>query len=62
MVGARAGGPVLIVLRVSEMGDSDLLQVADAFDGLRLVTSLVQRGQQHRRQYGDDRYHHEQLN
>ena len=51
----------LIVVAVRGSGDSELLQIVDAGNRMRLFPRLVQRRQKHCRQNRDDRNHDEEL-
>ena len=53
---------VVVVLRVHRKAKANLLQIACAGDGTRLLARLGQRGQQHRRQDRDDGDDNQKLN
>ena len=58
-----SGHPVVVVRAgVQVRCGSELFQNAGAFDLLRGFPRLVQRGQEHRGQNGDDRNHDQKLN
>ena len=60
-LGRRAGKSVVVVADVVQKREADLLQIVDADDVLALGLGFGQRGQEHRRQNGDDRDHHQQF-
>ena len=53
---------VIEIVDIQSDSRIDLPLIADAAGGICLLPRLIERGQQHRRQYRDDRNHHEQLN
>ena len=52
----------VVRIGIQGMPGADLFQVAEAVDRLSPLTRLVQRGQQHRSENGDDRDDDQQFN
>lgn len=52
---------ITVVIRIHVIGQAPLAQVADALSGARLLFASRQGGQEHRRQNGDYRDDHEEL-
>ena len=50
----RRAAPLLVVGGIHVRGQTDLFQIADAGDGLRLFTRLGESGQQHGGEDGED--------
>ena len=56
----RARNLAVVRVGIGDESRAELFLVIQAFDCARLIPRLVQRGQQHRRQNRNNRYHHEQ--
>ena len=53
---------ITVVVNVELQGDADLFEIGAALNRVGPLFRVGQRRQQHRRQDGDDRNHHQQFN